>query len=360
MRRIPGKALVTRTPRATRIPGSAAAVPGLLPKRSVVMGLVVICLAGLTPLMTALPARATQEKTVATWEMLPPSGSLAGWLLTEEPEQFLGEDLWKHINGAADQYLSFGCTSLTVGYYSRNGSDAPGTGSADDSEIAIEIYRMEGELGSFGLYTLERPPKGPYLEIGAQGYQAGSDLNFFGSPYYLKLRAYPEEEAELQAARKLAEIIAAQHLAGSTFPAELQFFPRERLVENSFGLVPKAVLGLKGLSNALVARYRSPGPTPDHSEEMALHLVREKSPQAAEAAFSAVRESLKKRSTVPLRQITIGTGEGVRGELKYRGPVLLLRSGKDIVLAAGTADQDWMHETISLLLANLARQGLGR
>lgn len=295
-------------------------------------------LATLALLMIGLPAWAANEVPAAV-AMLPPSDALPSWLLAEEPSLFPAEDLWEHINGAAEQYLSFGCTSLAVGYYIREGSE---------SEIAVEIYRMRDELGSFGIYTLERPVEGPYLALGAQGYQAGGDLNFFGGCYYIKLRAYSHEEAEREAVHKLAAVIAEKHLAGSAFPKELGLFPRKNLVENSYGLVPEAVLGLKGLSNALVARYRSQG------REMVLNLVREEDAATAEESFSAVRGSLGKRSMSPLRQVTVDTAEGVRGELKYYGPVLLLRRGRDVILAAGAPDVDWVHSTVSRLLANLA------
>lgn len=290
-------------------------------------------------LLIAGPAWAAEEMPTAA-EMLPSSGALTGWILVGEPEEFPGEDLWKHINGAADRYLDYGCTSLAVAYYSPEGSE---------SEIAVEIYRMGDELGSFGIYTLERPPEGPFLEVGAQGYQAGGELNFFGGSNYIKLQAFPADEAELEAERNLAGIIAGEYLSGSAFPEELELFPREGFVENSFGLAPDAVLGLKGLRKAVFAKYRF------EKGEMILHLVREETLESAEAAFTTMRGSLGKRSTEPLRDIAVDTVGGVQGQLKYHGPVLLLRNGKDIVLASGPTDQEWVHRTVALLLANLAR-----
>jgi hypothetical protein len=290
-------------------------------------------------LLIAGPAWAAEGMPKAA-EMLPSSGALPGWMLVGEPEEFPGEDLWKHINGAADRYLDYGCTSLAVAYYRLEGSE---------SEIAVEIYRMEDELGSFGIYTLERPLEGPFLEVGAQGYQAGGELNFFGGPNYIKLQVFPAEEAELEAERNLAGVIAGEHLSGNAFPEELALFPREGLVEDSFGLAPDAVLGLKGLRKAVFAKYRF------ESGDMTLHLVREMKLETAEAAFTTMRESLRKRSSIPLREITIGTAGGVQGDLKYHGPVLLLRSGKDIVLASGATDEKRIQGTVALLLANLAR-----
>jgi hypothetical protein len=291
-------------------------------------------------LMTASAPLAVQGMPSAAG-ILPPPGALPGWQLTAEPIHFPGGELWRHINGAAEQYLSYGCDSLLVGYYGREGSE---------SEIAVEIYRMNDELGSFGIYTLERPSEGPFLKMGAQGYQRGGDLNFFGGIYYVKLRAYPEEEAEREAVRALAGIMARKHLSGSSFPNALSLFPRENLVAGSFGLVPRSILGLRGLSHAFVARYQH------QDEEMLLHLAREPDPERAQEAFATVQESLRKRSTADLQEITIGGGKGVRGEMKYHGPVLLLRRGNDVVLAVGDSEREWVRGSISLLLTNLGHQ----
>jgi hypothetical protein len=272
-------------------------------------------------------------------DLLPADAALQGWARAGEPLRFSQDSLWLHINGADRQFISYGCVSLTVANYTEIGSE---------SEIGIEIYEMEDDLGSFGIYTLERPPLDAYLAIGAEGYQEGSSLNFFGDRYYVKLQAYPADSTELEAMRKLAESVAEDHLSGSAFPEDLDLFPTGDLVAGSYEMVPEGILGLKGLSRALVARYER-----DESE-MTLYLIREKDVESAGAALASVRASLEKHGTAPVKKAKIGSTDGFRAEMRYHGPVLVLRSDADIVLAAGAVDERWASETVAALLNNPA------
>jgi hypothetical protein len=142
-------------------------------------------------------------------------------------------------------------------------------------------------------------------------------------------------------------LIAAKGLAGSTFPPELEVFPRDGLVEHSIGFVPEAILGLKGLSRALTARYAAEG------GELTLHLTREADEQAALAAFAQVKESLAKRSKAPLEEVSVAGAAGIRGELKYQGPVQLLRQGRALILLSGHQGQELVDATVTALLAKL-------
>ncbi len=266
-------------------------------------------------------------------------GAVPGWLAAGEPRTLPAGELWQQIDGAAEQYIAYGCSLLTVADFRREGGEA---------ELTVEIYTFAEDLGSFGLYALERPVHGPYLELGAQGYQASGDLNFLCGRDYLKLRVYPEGEAEIEGLREFAQAIAAQHCAGSAFPPELTVFPAEELLPDSFGFVPRAALGLKGLDRALSAKYRHDG------GEVTLYVVRAGNPEVAAATEASARAALAQRSTGALAEVQVGDAAGVRGELKYHGPVLLLRNGGDIVLAAGAIEGEGGRRLIEGLLAALA------
>lgn len=295
---------------------------------------------------------------------LVPAGAIPGWEADGEPSHFPAEDLWRQINGAADQFLAYGCQSLSVAYYRSQASVAPDgagdvAGEADaagvvDAEITAQIYRMGDERGAFGIYALERPPAGPFLSIAAQGYQTGADLNFFGGCYYVKLSAYPDDEVQRAAVRRLAERIAETYLAGSSFPPELDYFPRQGLVPASCGLVPRSVLGLAELNNAFVAKYAIPGA--GTGEHLTLHLIIESDPRAAGAISHQAIESLAKRATGPREEVLIGEAQGVRIDVRYRGPVFLLRQRQFIIVACGAEDSlkpGWTEELITALLTNL-------
>jgi hypothetical protein len=258
----------------------------------------------------------------------------SGWQLGAAPQLFPGEDLWRHIDGAADQYLGFGCTALTVTHYARPGSE---------SEITLEVYATADSLGAFGLYMLERPGAGPYLPLGVEGYQAGPDLGFFGGRHYVKVFAHPGGEIESAAARALAETFAAEHMAGCGFPADLALFPRANLVAGGYGYAPAAALSLDGLDRALFARYHA------SERDVTIYVARREDADSAASAYATVRASLARRSTTPLQPVETGGLAGERGELKYRGRVWLLQRGALVIVAAGTASD----ATIGDLLGSL-------
>ncbi len=262
---------------------------------------------------------------------LPASFSVPGWLAAGESRALPSGELWQQINGAAEQYVTFGCSLLAIGDYRRETSEA---------ELTVEIYEFADELGSFGLYALERPLRGPYLEVGVQGYQSGGDLNFLCGRRYFKLRIYPEGEDEIEALHQFAREIAAQHCAGAAFPRELGIFPAEGLIPDSFGFIPRAALGLKGFDRALSAKYRHAG------GDVTLYVVRGLGSEAAATTEAAVHAALAQRSAGTLEEVRIAGAFGVRGELKYHGPVLLLRAGHDLLLAAGAIDGEGGHGVI--------------
>ncbi len=147
--------------------------------------------------------------------------------------------------------------------------------------------------------------------------------------------------------RSLAESIAGRNMSGSALPADLDLFPQTDLVPDSFELVPRGVLGLRGLSRALSARYEC------DDNKMTLYLVRENDPESAEKAIAGVSKSLDKHSTQPVENVTIAGREGIRAELRYHGTVLVLRSDENIVLITGMDDMDGVDAITSALLRNL-------
>jgi hypothetical protein len=151
--------------------------------------------------------------------------------------------------------------------------------------------------------------------------------------------------------RMIAGSIARDHLAGSSFPAELGLFPEEDLVPDSFEFIPTAVLGLRDLSRAIAARYRRDG------DEIVLYLIREPSPHAAAATLSAAHSSIAKRSTAAPERIGLGDGRGFRAEHRYLGTVWVVRSGSDLIVVAGADDAQRVEQTAAALLERLAANG---
>ena len=109
--------------------------------------------------------------------------------------------------------------------------------------------------------------------------------------------------------------------------------------------------GLSELENGFVGQYAIEGE--EAQDPLTLHLIVAEDGCAAESILGRAGESLAKRATGALVEIAIGEARGVQAEVKYRGPVLMLRYRSYIILATGTVDHPQAREVVGRLLANL-------
>ncbi|MBP6875724.1 MAG: hypothetical protein KBD56_06600 [Candidatus Eisenbacteria bacterium] len=296
---------------------------------------------------------------------MPRGEAIPGWRLQEEPEVFPADEMWRQIDGAAEQYIDYGCLALAVGYYglstsessagagepaeshasASDAADAASPESAESPEIVVEVYETSEPRGSFGLYALERPADAKVLSIGAQGVQTGGEVLLFGDRFYIKLRAYPENDDNAAAMLLLAHAIADRPLSGSAFPAELARFPHEPVAPKEYGFVPKSILGLSAMPAAFLAQYSGEGGA------LTLYLARLADPASAADMFAKARREIENRSVRAPEELAIDNAQGIRADLKYQGPLLLLLQQSEIVLASGAIDEEWARGIMRALIA---------
>ena len=154
------------------------------------------------------------------------------------------ENLWDHINGAADGYLALGFIDLNVVEYKRG-----------RNIIKLEIYRHRDHTMAFGIYASERYPTYRFLNLGAQGYITGGVINFFTGNYYVKIRTHSDKTKVLRSAESLA-VRVANMLGGDTeMPSLLYQFPDEGKKINEEKFINESVLGHQFLNKAFKASY---------------------------------------------------------------------------------------------------------
>src|SRR4030065_1838222 len=83
-----------------------------------------------------------QDTTQTSLRSLVPE--LKGWSLTEPPATFLPGTLFEYIDGAAENYLSYGFRELIVGNYKKGKSTA---------SLTVEVYDMGDDLRAYGVYS---------------------------------------------------------------------------------------------------------------------------------------------------------------------------------------------------------------
>ena len=169
---------------------------------------------------------------------------LPGWFSQGEILTFNRENLWEHINGAADQFLDLGFQQLQVGDFNK--------GSVS---VSVEIYDMKKNLNAFGIYALERSTPFHALQIGTQAilYLPVQAL-LLKNIYYVKLNAYEGELTE-QGGKEVLNLIANNLPGNADFPFELQSLPVTGKLVGTEGYSREAFLGLSELRNCLYAEY---------------------------------------------------------------------------------------------------------
>ena len=173
---------------------------------------------------------------------------LPGWSSNGQLLTYGRENLWEHINGAADQFLDLGFQQLQVMEFSQN-----------TLSISIEIYDMGNSINAFGIYSAERFPENQFVDIGLQGYQEEGALNFFGGRYYVKLLCFDCEAQSGDILTNFAKEIVKRSGNISAFPALLSVFPKEGLLPYTEKFILRNFMGYSFLHDGFLASYKAGG-----------------------------------------------------------------------------------------------------
>ena len=174
---------------------------------------------------------------------------MGGWDQPDKPQLYSPETLYEYIDGAADLYLSYEFQELSVAEYR----------GAQKASVTVEIYRHSTPTQAFGIYSQERLANAKLLDIGAQGYQEPTVLNFFTGSYYVKINGYEtgaeDERILLAFGRKIEEILGGK----TPLPEILSAFPQEGLKPHSETFISKDFLGYSFLHSGFTADYELSG-----------------------------------------------------------------------------------------------------
>jgi hypothetical protein len=169
------------------------------------------------------------------------------WSVAVETAIYGPHNLFEYIDGAADNFLAYDFQELAVRVYE----------DAARHQLTAEVYRHASALNAFGVYSSEKPLKGEYLAIGAQGYYEQGVLNFCSGPYYVKLSAFDLGDKDRGALTSFAAEIARRIGAPAALPAELRYLPELDRQPESERFILRDFLGHPFLGSALVADYKS-------------------------------------------------------------------------------------------------------
>ena len=133
------------------------------------------------------------------------ASEFAGFLKFGEEHRYTKDNLYEHVDGHAEYFISAGFVGLVVTEYSQAGSSKP--------FIQTEVFDMGKDIQAFGVLVDESGENAPPVSIGTAGFKTSGGITFVTGRYYVKVTAM-EPKTELISFAKAF----ASSLPGETGP----------------------------------------------------------------------------------------------------------------------------------------------
>lgn len=200
---------------------------------------------------------------------LPESGAIAGWVLSDAPKTYRGDELFMMIDGGADIYHEYGFVQVVASDY------ANGNGKS----IRVEIYEMESPAAAYGIYSFKIGEEGKAPAIGQEALLEDYYLNFWKGNLLVTVVGSDADEQTVRGVLALAEAVDARLSRTGKRPALAEMlihepvaFSRPTYVRGSIGVinsyifdtedifsVREGMIGTVDDCQALVFRYPDDG-----------------------------------------------------------------------------------------------------
>ncbi len=243
-----------------------------------------------------------------------------GWTEFEPLQTYIPDTLFEYINGAAENFISYGFVELAVGQY---------RGADGKAEMTVEVYDMGRPDNAFGIYGSERYPESRFLPIGVQGYIEDGVLNFFGGRFYVKLMAYEAGDKTETVLKQFAAAVLKGIPETGDFPLPIRSFPAAGLVKNSEKFILRDFLGMAFLTRGYVATYRT-GETGEYDA----FIIDTPLPEEALKTWTALIGHFSKSAATAAP----ASGEIARLKDPYLANLLVLKEGRFVVGAVKVKD----------------------
>ncbi|MFH1097953.1 MAG: DUF6599 family protein [Candidatus Desantisbacteria bacterium] len=168
-----------------------------------------------------------------------------------------GDELLKHLDGAAEKYSAYKIKSLSVQEYQNDSGIT----------LTIEIYNMSSTQDAFGIYSLARNPEAKFVDLGNEGIITSYMVEFWKANFYVKLiHSIPGPKDDLiQIAKKLAininrsskEPQLVHFLSVKDYiPRSAKFFHEKISLDNIY-FIPENFMELNNKTNGVVGYYQN-------------------------------------------------------------------------------------------------------
>lgn len=204
-------------------------------------------------LVGCAPPSPTSIEVSETLGLLPVPGADESWTTVDGPTAYSEDGLFEYLNGGAPLYLKYGFEELAHVRYQL--------GEDEFACITIDVFRMDSDLGAFGLYSSIRPPAVSPRQWGSEGYRSGPVAAAWRGPVFVHGEADDERQELIDGLERTVAAIVDSLSDEIKRPAILEPLPAFGLVPYSERYVAEDFLGHAFLPGGVVASYEVDGQT---------------------------------------------------------------------------------------------------
>ena len=171
-----------------------------------------------------------------------------GWQIYNEIKQFIPENLYEQINGRASFFLAYDMVKMTyVSFVNSTNSE---------QFVALSIYDMGTTTSAFGVFSTERSPGEPTINIGRLGYCSGANYFIWKGQYYIRIinseTTGVAQRLGMDLARDVTEILPDS----DEQPWGVTALPLKDRISSSIQYVKVDAMGLDFMDDTYLAEYK--------------------------------------------------------------------------------------------------------
>jgi predicted secreted protein len=177
--------------------------------------------------------------------------ALAGIKPMSDTEFYNSDNLFEKIDGRAPAYQNFNVQALRCRSFD--------VVAAAGSFVDVYEYRFDSPVDAFGMFALERDPKGGPLDFAPDGYSGEMGYFFRQGAVYVQIIASDVKPETLAAAKAIALNRAKELPVDDSGLAGRRKLPAAGMIADSVSFVPENAQGQATLKDVFQAKYSFDG-----------------------------------------------------------------------------------------------------
>jgi hypothetical protein len=177
--------------------------------------------------------------------------ALAGIKPMSDTEFYNSDNLFEKIDGRAPAYQNFNVQTLRCRSFN--------VVAAAGSYVDVYEYRFDSPVDAFGMFALERDPKGGPLDFAPDGYSGDMGYFFRQGAVYVQIIASDQKPETLALAKAIAQNRAQELPADDSGLAGRRKLPAAGMIADSVSFVPENAQGQADFKDVFQAKYNFAG-----------------------------------------------------------------------------------------------------